>query len=270
MSLQRDDLTAFLKKTFSPIEDYCHNGLQVEGKDVIKKVVFGVSFSEVLLERAIRADADAIFVHHGFFGQSFLNITGALKRKVSGLLQKGISLFGYHLPLDAHPEHGHNVQLARHAGLEVLEPHDVGYVCGNPKGLSYEAIISSLNSYLDGAESTGVERIAPNRSLPEPLMYQQVGKSCFWKFTAEDAPKRVFICSGGSAGRIGGLKDLNVDLFILGETNEYVAGEAMDDDISILALGHWRSEQPGIWAMMRVIQEKLGVQCEYISVANNI
>lgn len=104
----------------------------------MRKVLFAVSQSELLFEEAVRCGADAIFVHHGFFGKGYIDITGPLQRKLSLLLKHGISLFAYHLPLDAHPEYGHNAQLALHAGLERHERLECGYVCDNPMGLSVE------------------------------------------------------------------------------------------------------------------------------------
>ena len=104
-------------------EDYCPNGLQVEGVENINKIVSGVSANLALIERAIDEKANAIFVHHGIFwkneGQT---ITGSKRRKVSLLLSHNINLFGYHLPLDAHPEIGNNVQLGKRLGIQNMTP----------------------------------------------------------------------------------------------------------------------------------------------------
>ena len=104
-------------------EDYGPNGLQLEGVENINKIVSGVSANLALIERAIDEKADAIFVHHGIFwkneGQT---IIGAKRRKVSLLMSHNINLFGYHLPLDAHPEIGNNVQLGKRLGIQNMTP----------------------------------------------------------------------------------------------------------------------------------------------------
>ena len=92
--------------------DYGPNGLQVEGAAQVRKIVSGVTASRALIEAAIAAQADAIFVHHGLFwrGQDG-RITGWMKQRLRALLQADVSLYAYHLPLDAHPRLGNNAQL---------------------------------------------------------------------------------------------------------------------------------------------------------------
>ncbi|MES2636943.1 MAG: Nif3-like dinuclear metal center hexameric protein, partial [Pseudomonadota bacterium] len=101
-------------------KDYCPNGLQVEGKPEVLNIVTGVTASYNLLEAAFEANADAILVHHGYFwrGES-LPIVGIKKRRIQFLLQRDISLFAYHLPLDAHLQLGNNVMLAKKLGLTI-------------------------------------------------------------------------------------------------------------------------------------------------------
>jgi putative NIF3 family GTP cyclohydrolase 1 type 2 len=90
-------------------KDYGPNGLQVEGKGAVDRMVSGVTASRALIEAAIQARADAIFVHHGLFwrGQDG-RVTGWMKQRLALLLRHDINLFAYHLPLDAHPELGNN------------------------------------------------------------------------------------------------------------------------------------------------------------------
>ena len=47
--------------------DYCPNGLQVEGRQQVKKIVAGVTASQALIDAAIEHKADAVLVHHGYF-----------------------------------------------------------------------------------------------------------------------------------------------------------------------------------------------------------
>lgn len=117
---------------YSDIPDHTKNGLQVEGKQEIKKMLFSVSQSAPLFEEAVKRGADAIFVHHGFFGKEYINVTGPMKRKLATLLRADISLIAYHLPLDAHPEHGHNAIMVKEAGLKAIEPLECGFIAENP------------------------------------------------------------------------------------------------------------------------------------------
>src|SRR5690606_24459581 len=100
------------------IADYCPNGLQVEGRSQVRRIVSGVTASQALLDAAVEAQADLVLVHHGYFwkGESPC-VTGIKQRRLKTLLTHDISLLAYHLPLDVHPDIGNNVQLARQLDL---------------------------------------------------------------------------------------------------------------------------------------------------------
>ncbi|MEC8226404.1 MAG: Nif3-like dinuclear metal center hexameric protein, partial [Pseudomonadota bacterium] len=114
--MQRKQFTQLLNDILKPdsIADFCPNGLQVEGASEVKKIVTGVTASQALIDAAIAENADTILVHHGYFwkGES-QPITGMKKRRIAALLNNDINLYGYHLPLDIHPEIGNNAQLAK-------------------------------------------------------------------------------------------------------------------------------------------------------------
>ena len=118
--IHRDELDGYLKGLLAVdrFKDYGPNGLQVEGRAEVRKVVSGVTASLALIEAAVDAGADAIVVHHGLFwrGQDG-RVTGWMKKRLQRLLAADVNLFAYHLPLDAHPELGNNAQLARRLGL---------------------------------------------------------------------------------------------------------------------------------------------------------
>ncbi|VEA40840.1 putative hydrolase-oxidase [Salmonella enterica subsp. enterica] len=114
------------KLNSAAISDYAPNGLQVEGKETVQKIVTGVTASQALLDEAVRLQADAVIVHHGYFwkGESPV-IRGMKRRRLKTLLANDINLYGWHLPLDAHPELGNNAQLAALLGITVkgeIEP----------------------------------------------------------------------------------------------------------------------------------------------------
>src|SRR5688572_28393268 len=122
-------------------KDYGPNGLQVEGKDEVRRLVSGVTASRALIEAAVQARADAIFVHHGLFWRGHDGrITGWMKQRLALLLEHVISLFAYHLPLDAHPELGNNAQLGLKLGLRAstrFGEQDLGFLGGLSDGGSY-------------------------------------------------------------------------------------------------------------------------------------
>lgn len=109
------------KLNSAAISDYAPNGLQVEGKETVQKIVTGVTASQALLDEAVRLGADTVIVHHGYFwkGESPV-IRGMKRRRLKTLLENDINLYGWHLPLDAHPELGNNAQLAALLGITVM------------------------------------------------------------------------------------------------------------------------------------------------------
>ncbi|MEO1947140.1 MAG: Nif3-like dinuclear metal center hexameric protein, partial [Methylophilaceae bacterium] len=115
-------LNQYLTEYLQPanFSDYCPNGLQVEGRPEVRKIVTGVTASLELLQRAQAAGADAILVHHGYFWRGESEpITGIKMRRLKFLLANEISLFAYHLPLDAHTDIGNNVMLGNALDLEI-------------------------------------------------------------------------------------------------------------------------------------------------------
>lgn len=125
-------LETLLNDFLSPqlIKDYCPNGLQVEGKTEIAKVITGVTACQALIDAAIAEGADAILVHHGFFWKGeAAEIRGMKYRRIKALIENGINLYAYHLPLDVHSQVGNNVQLAQRLGLSVIG----GLEVGNPR-----------------------------------------------------------------------------------------------------------------------------------------
>ncbi|MEX2366449.1 MAG: Nif3-like dinuclear metal center hexameric protein, partial [Pseudohongiellaceae bacterium] len=148
MSVSLDKLMQQLNELLKPQEfsDYCPNGLQVEGKKEIRKLVSGVTACQQLLDRAIAAGADAILVHHGYFWRGEdQQVTGIRKNRIKTLLDNDVSLIAYHLPLDAHPSLGNNVQLGKRLGFSVHGELD-------PGNKSRVGVLGSLEKPLGGGE----------------------------------------------------------------------------------------------------------------------
>jgi dinuclear metal center YbgI/SA1388 family protein len=229
--------------------DYGPNGLQVEGDRDVKVLVSGVTASRALIEAAIEADADAIFVHHGLFwrGQDG-RITGWMRERLRLLLTHGIHLFAYHLPLDAHSELGNNAQLARVLGLQAdgrFGEQDLGFV-GAAIGAHAWERPQALADQVAGALGRAVICVGDN-----------------------DRPvRRVAWCTGGAQGYFEAAIAQGVDAFITGEISEPQAHLARETGVAFLACGHHATERYGAPAVAQRVAQDLGVQHRFIEIDN--
>ena len=227
-------------------KDYAPNGLQVEGKEKLKKIVTGVSATQALIEAAIEAEADAILVHHGWFwDKEDPRIIGMKYRRLKLLMQNNISLLGYHLPLDAHPELGNNAQLAKRLGIQVEGTMDEQGV-GN---------FGRLEEYIS-LKVLG-ERIEKSLNR-KPLLIS----------AGEHAIRRIGWCSGGAQGWINKAADAGVDAFISGEISEHTVHIARESGVHYIAAGHHATERYGIEALGEQAAAEFGLLCEFIDIDN--
>ena len=215
----------------------------------MKVLVSGVTASRALIEAAIEADADAIFVHHGLFwrGQDG-RITGWMRERLRLLLTHGIHLFAYHLPLDAHPELGNNAQLARVLGLQAdgrFGEQDLGFV-GAAVGAHAWERPQALADHVAGALGRAVICVGDN-----------------------DRPvRRVAWCTGGAQGYFEAAIAQGVDAFITGEISEPQAHLARETGVAFLACGHHATERYGAPAVAQWVAQDLGVQHRFIEIDN--
>lgn len=245
---------ALLNATLSPqlIKDYCPNGLQVEGRKEIKKIVTGVTASKALIEEAIKLNADAILVHHGYFwkGESEA-IRGMKGDRIRSLIKNDINLFAYHLPLDIHPELGNNAQLAQLLDIEVL-----GGLEGHPQSV---AMIGSLKKEMTGTEFA--QRIATvlNR---EPMHISPE--------LADRTIKQVGWCTGGGQDFIELAASQGMDAFISGEISERTTYSARELNIHYFAAGHHATERYGIKALGEWLAQQHGFDVTFIDIDNPV
>ena len=271
--VSRTELERFLQENYrcNDFQDYCHNGLQIEGKEQIQKIIFAVSFHMPLLERAIAAQADAIIVHHGIFGKDFFRVTGRLKEKVNALLLHDISLFGIHLPMDAHEQLGNNAQLISYLDAEILDPIDVGFIARNSAAHSLSDMIDIFHRKLQSSEthSPPTTDLAP--SLDSILTPQQpYGFLCYPH--GPEYPQRLAIVSGGSSRlfRSEEFERQNIDTFICGSVDESTAAVAYESRRNFLNIGHYWSEKAGPLALQAAIDDKFDVETQFIDTENVI
>jgi len=252
-SITRDELVAFLDDLLDAHEggDYGPNGLQVQGRSQITKVVTGVSACLELFERAAAADADAVLVHHGIFWHGMpLPLTGVQHGRVASLIQAGVNLIAYHLPLDRHPDLGNNAVAAREFGLLDTEPF------GDAKGLP----VGFAGRF---AEPVGIRDLA-RRTLKifgqEPQVFGR-------------GPERIStlgIISGGAQKELYRAIDEGLDAFLTGEVSEWVMNLAREAGIHYLAAGHYATERLGIRALGRRVADRFDIPVEFIDVPNPV
>jgi dinuclear metal center YbgI/SA1388 family protein len=225
-------------------KDYGPNGLQVEGRAEVTRLVSGVTASLALIDAAIGAKADAILVHHGLFwrGQDG-RLTGWLAERVRRLMANGINLFAYHLPLDAHAEFGNNAQLGLQIGLVAdarFGEQDLGFA--GPAALTLGVLAQRLHAALGRA----------------PLVLPGDGR----------ALNRIGWCTGGAQGYFESAIAAGVDAFITGEVSEPQMHLARETGVAFLACGHHATERFGAPAVAAHVAERFGLEHLFIEVEN--
>ena len=249
MSTSRDTLVHAFDTLLQPAQfkDYGPNGLQVEGRQEVRRLISGVTASLALIEAAIEAKADAIFVHHGLFwrGQDG-RVTGWMKQRLSRLLAHDVNLIAYHLPLDAHPILGNNAQLARVLGLVLEEGARFGEQALGFVGQRPAAPAEALATHVEQALGRPVTLVTPPGRVVQ----------------------RIGLCTGGAQGYFEAAIAAGVDAFITGEISEPQAHYARECGVAYLACGHHASERYGAPAVAAHVASALGLEHRFIDIPN--
>lgn len=232
----------------SRFKDYGPNGLQVEGALEIRKIVSGVTASLALIEAAVAARADAIFVHHGLFwrGQDGC-VTGWMRQRLHLLLMHNINLFAYHLPLDAHPELGNNAQWGKRLGLQI--DSRFGEQLLGCMGHWHGGHFSNAQALASHVEAVGGRPVAVVGPADKPL-------------------SRIAWCSGGAQGYFEDAIAAGADVFLTGEISEPQAHYARECGVVFLACGHHASERYGAPAVAAHVAEQYGLEHQFIDIDN--
>ena len=245
-----DELNNYLNALLQPerFSDYCPNGLQVEGRPEINKIVTGVTASMALLQAAWQAKADAIFVHHGYFWRGeALPITGIKKQRIQFLLGHDINLFAYHLPLDMHPDIGNNVMLAKQLGLTV----------SSWAGEKNVLALAELNRPQTLKEFAALIQANLKR---KPQVIGDENQSI----------KKIAICTGAAQGYIEQAIVTGADVYISGEISEQTVHVARESGMAYIAAGHHATERYGIQALGQHLAQKFNCQHEFIDMDNPV
>jgi dinuclear metal center YbgI/SA1388 family protein len=248
--MKREELVSYLDRLLEPtkFKDYCPNGLQVEGRGEVGRIVAGVTASQALLDAAVARGADAVLVHHGYFWKGDDGrVTGIRRQRLGTLINHDINLLAYHLPLDAHPEFGNNAQLA--LGLGWL-----------PEARFGEQDIAWLGTLAEPADLATVSGNVARLLGREPLVIGEAGRPV----------RRIAWCSGGAQGYFEQAIALGVDAYVSGEISEQTVHLARESGVAYIAAGHHATERGGVQALAAHLREKFGLDCEFVDIENPV
>ncbi len=253
MAVDIKELLAYCDAELKPglFDDYCPNGLQVQGRASVEKIVCGVTASQALIDRAVALQADVLLVHHGFFwkgGDPCL--VGIKRRRLAALLAADINLLVYHLPLDAHPVLGNNVQLALRLGIELsgsLQPganQPIGNVGRLPEALAPAQFCQRLEAILER----------------KPLLIEAGSRPI----------ETIGWCTGAAQAYIDQAAELGVDAFLSGEISESTVHIARERGIHYIAAGHHATERYGVQALGEALAQRFGLNQHFIDIDNPV
>ena len=253
--MKTNDLELFLNNIFKPeiYDDYCPNGLQIEGRSNLTKIVFAVSATRESTEYAATTNACALIVHHGVFWKfhGTRTLTGPFAKRLFPLIKNEINLFGYHLPLDGHNEIGNAVSIARLIDLTKLAPF--GMYKGASTGIKGEF---ERPIHFKTLKNLLAEKLQHNILHSNPL------------HTGEEI-KSIGIITGGANSQWREAKMQGLDAYLTGEMSEHDYHESRESGIHMFAGGHHATEKFGIQSLMKLIQKEFPeLQCEFIDSEN--
>ena len=249
--VQLQQLETELNQLLKPwlFKDYCPNGLQVEGKGDVGKLVTGVTASMDFIEAAIAQEADALLVHHGYFWRGEdQSIVGLKKARIQELLANDMSLFAYHLPLDMHQEYGNNVQLGKLLGVTVNS------MIGKPG----EPELVHIGEIAEGISLQELSRLINERLERQPVIVSG----------SKEVIKTIGWCTGAAQNYFELAINSGVDAFITGEISEPSAHLARESGVHFISAGHHATERYGVQAVGKYLEDRLGLAHEFIDIDN--
>lgn len=238
----------------SAFKDYCPNGLQVEGRPVIRRILTAVTASEAALREAIDWQADALLVHHGWFwrGEDPV-VRGTRRTRLRLALENDLNLIAYHLPLDAHPQWGNNARLAKVLGL-MPEPGPEGPRRCGPDDLIWLG-------QAPGIETLGALAQQVSARLQREALV--IGE-------ATQSVRRIAWCTGAAQSMLQAAVDAGADVFITGEISEPTVHLARESGVGFISAGHHATERYGVQALGEVIAAQFGIEVRFVDLDNPV
>jgi dinuclear metal center YbgI/SA1388 family protein len=220
--------------------DKSNNGLQLEAAATVSRIAVAVDSTLATIEAAAEAGADFLIVHHGWFWGQAIPISGMHARRVAACFAANFSLYASHLPLDAHPEVGNNIQLARGLALQDLEVwQEIGYRGRLPVKMKLSAIADQLQRITGG----------------DPCLVHGGGG---------DLVETVAVISGGAAGYVAKAAADGLDLFITGEPSHIHFPDPFELGINAIYGGHYDTEMIGVRALAVKIEDTFGIPWQFL------
>ena len=250
--MKRTELVAYLDSylRIGEIRDYGPQGLQVEGREEVERVVGLVDAHQPCVEAALGQGADLMLVHHGIFWGTPKLLRGSYGRLVRTIFDANLNLYAAHLALDAHSEVGNNAELARRLGLEITE------WWGNANGVKLAALATAPHGVkLDYLVDRFEHSVGPVK------LVQAYGPRII---------HRVGILSGFGAREIDEAAALGCDLYLTGETSHAQYYDAQNAGINVIYGGHYTTETVGVQALGKHLQEKFGLAFDFIDLPTGI
>ncbi len=253
MSIHQQTLLDYLDNCLEAkkIKDFCPNGLQVQGKQQINRLLTGVTACQALIDEAICQNADAILVHHGYFWKGEeQTIRGIKRERLKALLTHDINLYVYHLPLDVHPEFGNNIQLAKLLELHSIEPLNAE----EPNMVGNIGLLAAPISGYDLSE----------------LIEEKLGRKPLYIGEEEDLIARIGWCTGAAQGYLQQAIDAGVDAFITGEINEPAVHLARETGTHFYSAGHHATERYGVKALGEHLAQEFDLDVCFVDIDNPV
>jgi dinuclear metal center YbgI/SA1388 family protein len=248
--MQQNELEHYLNDLLdiSHFQDYCPNGLQIEGRTTIQNIISGVTASQALLQAAIALQADAIMVHHGYFWRGEdPRLLGMKRRRVAMLIEHDINLYAYHLPLDAHFELGNNAQLGKK--LSIVEDGRFG-----------EQNLAMQGHFTEPVSLAELDTTLYRLLERKPMIIGNLSKKI----------QRIAWCTGAAQNYFEAAIELGVDAFITGEISEQNVHAARESGTAYICAGHHATERYGIQALGEHLAQKFGITHHFIDVDNPV
>jgi len=259
------DLCAWIDSTLNTasFNDYCPNGLQVEGKPQVSHIIAGVTASEALIDAAIECGADTLLVHHGWFWKGEdPRVKGTRKTRLAKLLKHDITLLAYHLPLDAHPVLGNNAQLAKVLGLSPerhLQP-DVASTGDNPPVTTGPGNLIWLGAMPGTTTLAQIAHQTEQRLARTPLVIGDPQMQI----------KRIAWCTGAAHSMLSDAIEAGAECFITGEISEPVVHLARESGVAFISAGHHATERYGVQALGQEIARIFNIRVDFVDIDNPV
>jgi dinuclear metal center YbgI/SA1388 family protein len=242
-----EDLLQYLETLLGIAEhpDYpgAANGLQVDGPADVQRIAAAVDASLETIDAATAVGAQLLLVHHGLFWHGLRPLTGRRYRRVAALVRGEIGLYSAHLPLDAHPEFGNCILLARALGLDVQGRF--GEFRGAPIGWWGTVSPSTPEAFLDHVR----------RWVGGPARLLRGG----------DHPVRtVGVVTGGGGSFVDAAAGEGLDALVTGEAPHHTYIDALELGVHVVLAGHYATETYGVKALAAHLADRFDLTWDFL------